>query len=90
MRVSAADLDVSDVVSNMDDIQIQAFWSKVNITDNTKDCWEWQGARTSKGYGNVRINKKYIGAHRVAFELAAIPIPDGLIVCHVCDNPRIS
>jgi hypothetical protein len=24
-----------------------AFWKKVGITENIRDCWEWKGARTS-------------------------------------------
>jgi hypothetical protein len=68
--------------------QQQAFWSKVDISSGVKACWLWFGARKPNGYGNLRINKKYMLAHRVAFELAnKIIIPDGLKVCHVCDNP---
>lgn len=67
--------------------QIEAFWSKVNISDNPKECWEWQGAKKPKGYGNVRIDNKYKTAHRVAFELCNGAIPPGFIVCHTCDNP---
>jgi hypothetical protein len=72
---------------DMNQYQIGAFWSKVNITKSTKDCWEWQGAKKPKGYGNVRINKKYHSSHRVAFELSNSSIPKGFIVCHICDNP---
>ncbi len=71
----------------MNEDQKSAFWSKVNISGSTKDCWDWAGAKKPKGYGNVRINKSYLLAHRVAFELANGSIPDGYIVCHICDNP---
>lgn len=71
----------------MTEQQISAFWSKVNVTDNTKDCWKWQCAKKPSGYGNVRINKQYLLAHRVAFTLANGVIPPGLMVCHICDNP---
>lgn len=69
------------------DIQISSFWSKVIIKNDKRSCWEWSGAKKPKGYGNVRINKKYMLAHRVAFELANGDIPEGYIVCHICDNP---
>ena len=71
----------------MNEIQVSAFWSKVSISGNKRDCWEWRGARKKAGYGNLRVNKEYKLAHRVAFELANGPIPEGYFVCHVCDNP---
>lgn len=71
----------------MDERQIDAFWSKVGITDNPNECWEWHGARSTRGYGNVRVNKRYLHSHRIAFELANTAIPGGLVVMHICDNP---
>lgn len=56
------------------------------------DCIEWQGARTPKGYGvkteydpATKTRKQY-RAHRRAWEEAHGPIPDGMFVCHSCDN----
>ena len=71
----------------MNECQINAFWSKVAITKSIKECWEWIGAKKPKGYGNVRINKQYLIAHKVAFEIINGPIPEGYMVCHICDNP---
>jgi hypothetical protein len=62
-----------------DDYEV-SFWSKVKIGDG---CWEWTACKTEKGYGKFRRER----AHRVAFELTHYPIPDGLLVCHNCDNP---
>lgn len=67
--------------------QVDAFWSKVDIKDNAKACWNWRAAKKPTGYGNVRIDKKYLLAHRVAFELVNGAIPETFIVCHICDNP---
>jgi len=50
-------------------------------------CLEWQGYRETFGYGQIRINGKLYKAHRYAFELAYGPIPEGLVICHRCDNP---
>ena len=51
-------------------------------------CWVWMGARSSKGYGSFAVTRHHIvGAHRVAWEIANGPIPDGLWVLHHCDNP---
>lgn len=74
-------------MSEMDQIQVDAFWSKVDITNSIKDCWNWTGAKKPTGYGNVRVDKKYMLAHRVAFQISNGEIPSGYIVCHICDNP---
>lgn len=63
--------------------QIAHFWSRVHKADG---CWEWQGGKAN-GYGYVRINNENRGTHRLAYELTYGPIPDGLFVCHHCDNP---
>lgn len=52
------------------------------------ECWPWTSTRTPKGYGKFtlsRTSKKY--AHRLAYEFEHGAIPDGLHVCHRCDNP---
>jgi len=62
-------------------------------TDKTGDCWIWTGTRNAKGYGQININHKMVGAHRVAYELAYGPIHNGLQIdhhrCynHACVNP---
>lgn len=63
----------------------QRFWQKV---DKSGDCWVWTGALLKTGYGSIRIDKKAMRAHRVAYELCVGPIPRGLLLRHSCDNPR--
>lgn len=62
----------------------QRFWQKV---DKSGDCWVWTGALLKTGYGSIRIDKKAMRAHRVAYELCVGPIPDGMLLRHSCDNP---
>lgn len=65
----------------------QRFFSKVKICGDG-ECWEWLGCKELKGHGRFRINNsKTEMAHRFSFELKNGPIPDGLCVCHTCDNP---
>lgn len=68
-------------------IEVQ-FWGKVK-KGKPNECWEWQASRKPpRGYGQIGINGKPKHAHRVAYELATgKPIPEGLRVCHHCDNP---
>lgn len=60
------------------------FWSKV---EKTSDCWLWVGSKYLSGYGRFFIKTKGVRAHRFSWQLANGPIPEGLCVCHKCDNP---
>lgn len=60
------------------------FWSRVKKGDG---CWLWCGTRSTRGYGQFTILRKPSAAHRVAWELVRGPIPEGVDVCHHCDNP---
>lgn len=61
------------------------FWAKVDKRGQD-ECWEWQACKKN-GYGAVTINGKRYGAHRVSYTLKYGPIPEGMLVCHRCDNP---
>ncbi len=49
-------------------------------------CWQWQGCVQSNGYGRARVNGKTEYAHRLSFVAFNAPIPEGLDICHTCDN----
>lgn len=49
-------------------------------------CHRWTGAYGQPGYGRFGLNKKTVDAHRVAWTLYRGPIPEGMCVCHTCDN----
>ncbi len=66
----------------------ELFWSQVDrsVPD---DCWPWAGKRDRHNYGYfyVKSDKKTMGAHRWAWKFAVGAIPEGMFVCHRCDNP---
>lgn len=62
----------------------EKFWSKVNKTDG---CWIYTGYIATNGYGKTKEKGVTVSAHRLSWELTNGPIPDGLFVCHKCDNP---
>lgn len=62
------------------------FWSKVNILGDN-ECWEWKASLNRYGYGQLTVNHRPVGAHRMAYEFTygcLLPIID---VLHSCDNP---
>jgi len=50
-------------------------------------CWEWRGDHDGKGYGVILVSGRAQQAHRAAYRFFCGPIPEGLFVCHHCDNP---
>lgn len=64
----------------------QRFWKHVDKRSDD-ECWEWISSKKSGGYGVLRYNKILGPAHRISWELHYGPIPDGMDVCHKCDNP---
>ena len=65
---------------------IERFWKSIN-KNSPNDCWEWTAA-IRNGYGRVWAGNRWIAAHRLTYELEYGPIPDGLYVCHHCDNRK--
>ncbi len=74
------------------------FWSRVDIGVPSA-CWEWQGARTSSGYGSLSWHGQHVQAHRVAYYLSVGGIKLNMnfrhsgvakrykrFVLHRCDN----
>jgi hypothetical protein len=52
-----------------------------------KDCITAQGALTGRGYGRATYQGRQQLAHRVAWQKVNGPIPAGLEIMHLCDNP---
>jgi hypothetical protein len=62
----------------------ERFWDKV---DKSGDCWLWTAGKYSNGYGMIGVNGKVKVASRVSYELTYGEIPEGMHICHKCDNP---
>lgn len=68
------------------EVVAQRFWAKVAMLE-PHDCWVWQAGMTHRGYGAFAFRGKPSRAHRVAWVLTNGEIPEGMLVCHRCDNP---
>lgn len=65
----------------------ERFWSYVN---KTPVCWLWTGSTDRKGYGQLNVDGRPVGAHLLAWVLVNGPMPAGKEACHNCpggDNP---
>lgn len=65
---------------------IERFWYYIDKRSD-EECWEWLGAKISTGYGHMWIGNGYEYMHRYSYIIHFGNIPDGLHVCHTCDNP---
>lgn len=64
----------------------ERFWARVERKGDD-ECWAWNGAHYRHGYGAFgNANAAPEGAHRVSYEINVGTIPDGMFVCHHCDN----
>jgi hypothetical protein len=54
---------------------------------NENGCWGWNGNPVRK-YPSVQYESKSMLAHRASWLIHHGEIPEGLFVCHHCDNPR--
>jgi len=51
------------------------------------DCWITDLHCNHRGYPRIKVNNRGINASRVSFQLYNGEIPEGMLVCHRCDNP---
>lgn len=56
----------------------------LSVPEPMSGCWIWIGARMRNGYGHIGLNRGHAAAHRVAYEVLRGPIPDGLVLDHLC------
>jgi len=65
-------------------------WQAVDKSGGEDACWPWTRATVTGGYGYVydRDFKRPRQATRVLYKSLYGEIPEGLDVCHKCDNPN--
>ncbi len=62
--------------------------AKIKIAKN--GCWNWTGWMSHLGYGRIGEGGekgKLLFVHRASWMVFRGKIPNGLCVCHKCDNP---
>lgn len=68
---------------------INDFLDRVN-SKTQEECWTWEGAKTSEGYGFIKRKKNgkhfTIFAHRLMYTIHNGEIPRGYVVDHMCHS----
>lgn len=66
---------------------MERFWSKVDV-GHPLGCWEWMAGKFRTGYGGFYVDRErwMVKAHRFAYEELIGPIPDDLVLDHLCRN----
>ena len=62
------------------------FFKKVAQGEDN-ECWKWLAAKNNKGYGMFCLRGVNKLAHRLSYQFYKGEIPEGMFVCHSCDNP---
>jgi hypothetical protein len=57
------------------------------IPEPMSGCWLWTGGVTEQGYGLLTLPDRRYRAHRVSHWIYKGPIPEGLVLDHLCRNP---
>jgi len=60
-------------------------WERVEVTGF---CWNWTGYLNRAGYGRFMHEGRMQLSHRVSYETLVASIPEGLVIDHLCRNPR--
>ena len=66
---------------------LHRFVDKIRPVNDSSECWIWEGAVGSDGYGRVRRKGVTFSAHRYSCELFKGPVPEELCGMHRCDVP---
>lgn len=65
----------------------ERFEAKADRAGGPDACHLWTGWKSAKGYGQLSSGARRYKAHRLAWQMENGEIPDGMMVCHRCDNP---
>lgn len=61
------------------------FWEKVSDRSDPNGCWVWKAATDgTRRYGSIYRNGRLLRAHRVSYEFEHGPVPDGMVLDHLC------
>jgi predicted XRE-type DNA-binding protein len=69
------------------DKYIKRFWGHIDVLSED-ECWQWLKGTDKDGYGIYHIKGNSVRAHRFSYLLTKGAIPEGMLICHSCDNRK--
>lgn len=69
---------------NVDHELRRRFLAKFTVGDG---CWQWNACAAGGGYGQIGIGREVLYAHRLMYEWLVGPIPEGMVLDHICHRP---
>lgn len=78
-------LKTGDPCGSMRKPESVRFWEKVDVR-GPDECWIWQASRDGCGYGMFK-SERSTRAHQWAYMSTVGPIPEGLVLDHLCRTP---
>jgi len=75
--------------SELPEPSLELLWERIAgkfAIDSASGCWVWQASVDPTGYGKLTVSLRSIRAHRASYMVHVGPIPDGLILDHLCRN----
>lgn len=57
------------------------------VSRDPSGCLLWTGGCSGPGYGRFWLAESLVLPHRFVYEQAIGPIPEGLVIDHLCGNP---
>ena len=67
-------------------MSVKARFETKFMAETNSGCWLWMGNIGKHGYGQFHLNGGCMAASRAAFQLYKGSIPEGMCVCHKCDE----
>lgn len=72
----------------------QKIAARIQVSDT--GCWTWKGSTSTNGYGRFEFPKSPEGhrvrprIHRLVWEALVGPIPEGMVIDHMCHNEDLT
>ncbi len=73
-------------VHQPDKFTVDQMMKRVGVESKDR-CWLWAGPFYLRGYGRLNLRGKTYYAHRLMFAHIHGLAPEGIQICHHCDNP---